>query len=482
MDTNERNRNLAISKGPKVKRYERFKGLIKFIFSFNAVFFVAMVYWIVWNNYYNKIIQMPFWRKGNWLMVALYTTLLIFFYRTYGGFKISYLKKGNLIWSQILSIIATNLITYIQISLLDKRFHSVCPMFLMSFVEFGVVAIWVILFQWLYQKLFPARRLLLVYGNYPVFHLEEKIHLREDKYILANAVSVGLGQNQIMNEAKKYDAVIIGDIPSNQRNRLLKQCFEQSIRTYIVPKISDVLLRSSVELDVFDSPLLLSRNEELSLEQRFLKRLFDIIISTVGLVLALPCFAVIALLIKITDNGPVFYCQDRLTKNGKIFRIYKFRTMVQNAECRTGAMRASQNDGRILPIGVFLRRMRLDELPQFLNILKGEMSLVGPRPERPELAKEIEKEIPEFTYRLKFKAGLTGYAQVYGKYNTTFYDKLKLDLMYIRNYSLFLDLKLLLLTPKILFMKESTEGVRQENSQREEAMWQKEKKERENES
>ena len=189
----------------------------------------------------------------------------------------------------------------------------------------------------------------------------------------------------------------------------------------------------------------------------------------------------IAVLIKITDKGPVFYSQERLTEHGKVFRIYKFRTMIQNAECQTGAMRASIQDDRILPIGVFLRRMRLDELPQLLNILKGEMSLVGPRPERPELAREIEKEIPEFSYRLKFKAGLTGYAQVYGKYNTTFYDKLKLDLMYIRNHSLFLDLKLLLLTPKILFMKESTEGVRQENPQREEVLWQMEKKERDKE-
>lgn len=481
MNTDESNGSRPTTKKQNIKRYEPFKSLIKFIFSFNAVFFVSIVYWLTWNNYYNKIIQMPFWRKGNWLMVALYTILLIFFNRTYGGFKISYLKKGNLIWSQILSIIATNLITYIQISLLDKRFHSVCPMLFMSFLEFGVVTIWVILFQWLYQKLFPARRLLLVYGSYPVFHLEEKIHFREDKYILAGAVSIGIGQEQIMREATQYDAVIIGDIPSHERNRLLKKCFEHSIRTYIVPKISDVLLRSSVELDVFDSPLLLSRNEELSIEQRYLKRLFDIVISFIGLILTLPCFAVIAVLIKITDKGPVFYSQERLTEHGKVFRIYKFRTMIQNAECQTGAMRASIQDDRILPIGVFLRRMRLDELPQLLNILKGEMSLVGPRPERPELAREIEKEIPEFSYRLKFKAGLTGYAQVYGKYNTTFYDKLKLDLMYIRNHSLFLDLKLLLLTPKILFMKESTEGVRQENPQREEILWQMEKKERDKE-
>lgn len=153
-----------------------------------------------------------------------------------------------------------------------------------------------------------------------------------------------------------------------------------------------------------------------------------------------------------------------MTQGGKEFSICKFRTMIQDAEKEMGARLAAENDERILPVGKFLRRTRLDELPQLWNILKGEMSVVGPRPERPELAKKIEEEIPEFSYRLKVKAGLTGYAQIYGKYNTTSYDKLKLDLKYIRNYSLFLDLRLILMTPKIMFMKESTEGIMEDDA------------------
>ncbi len=218
-------------------------------------------------------------------------------------------------------------------------------------------------------------------------------------------------------------------------------------------------MKSSAELTLFDSPLLLSRNEGLTIEQLWGKRLMDLIFSIVSLVIALPFFIVIGGLIKLTDPGPVFYKQERLTINGKIFQIYKFRTMIQDAEKETGPQLASKEDDRILPVGRFLRRFRLDELPQLFNILKGDMSLVGPRPERPELAKEIEKEIPEFPYRLKVKAGLTGYAQIYGKYNTTSYDKLKLDLTYIRNYSMWLDLKLILMTPKIMMLKESSEGV-----------------------
>ena len=177
------------------------------------------------------------------------------------------------------------------------------------------------------------------------------------------------------------------------------------------------------------------------------------------LLVSLPFFLFIAVAIKLEDGGPVFYKQCRLTKGGKTFDILKFRTMRVNAEADGVARLAAQGDNRITKVGNLLRATRLDELPQVINILKGEMSMVGPRPERPEIAAEYKKEIPEFDYRLKLKAGLTGYAQIYGVYNTTPYDKLKLDLIYIRNYSIFLDLKLIFMTPKILFMKEKTEGV-----------------------
>ena len=218
-----------------------------------------------------------------------------------------------------------------------------------------------------------------------------------------------------------------------------------------------------MELNLFDSPLLLSRNNQgLQIEQEIMKRIIDIVGSLIGIVITIPIFLIVGICIKMTDGGPVIYQQTRLTKNGKKFQIYKFRTMVQNAEADGKARLASEGDPRILPIGRVLRATRLDELPQIYNILKGDMSIVGPRPERPELAAELEKEIPEFSFRLQVKAGLTGYAQVYGKYNTTPYDKLKLDLTYIRNYSVLEDLKLIIMTPKIMLMKESTEGVKEE--------------------
>ncbi len=446
-------------RGTILRQYEPFKRLFRLMGALLLMGVETGVYGYVWNGYFNKLIEFPFWRRGNWLMIALYAGLLFFFLMTYGGFRIGYLKKGNLLCSQILSIGLLNVITYIQISLLDKKFHDLRVLGFMTIGQILIAIGWTFLFQSLYRILFPPRRMLLVCGDRPAFHLMEKINSREDKYYLETAIHIRAGIKTILEEAKKYDALIVGDIPAKDRNALLKKCFEEDIRTYTVPKLSDILIRTSQELDIFDSPLLLSRNDGISGIQRFIKRAMDVICSSVGIVVLSPFFLLVALSIYLTDRGPVFYKQTRLTEGGKEFQICKFRTMIQNAEAQTGARLAAENDDRILPVGHFLRRTRLDELPQLFNIWKGEMSIVGPRPERPELAAEIEEEIPEFCYRLKMKAGLTGYAQVYGKYNTTSYDKLKLDLTYIRNYSLLLDLKLILMTPKIMMLKESTEGV-----------------------
>ena len=179
-----------------------------------------------------------------------------------------------------------------------------------------------------------------------------------------------------------------------------------------------------------------------------------------GLIIASPIMFVTAIIIKAYDKGPIFYKQRRLTKDGVAFNVLKFRSMRVDAE-KDGVARLStgDNDNRITPIGKWIRKTRVDELPQLINILKGEMSLVGPRPERPEIAAQYEKELPEFKLRLQAKAGLTGYAQVYGKYNTTPYDKLQMDLMYIAKPGLLEDLRIIFATVKILFMPESTEGV-----------------------
>lgn len=209
---------------------------------------------------------------------------------------------------------------------------------------------------------------------------------------------------------------------------------------------------------MFDTPLLLSRNSGLTLEQRLGKRALDIALSLAALIIFSPIFVLTALAIKLQDGGPIFFFQKRVTINGKEFFICKFRSMIVDAEQDGKSLPAIDNDPRITEIGRFLRATRIDELPQIFNILKGDMSIVGPRPERTEHIEAYCSEIPEFSYRLKVRGGLTGYAQVYGKYNTTAYDKLKLDLMYIQNYSIKLDIEIILKTIQVLFEKESTDG------------------------
>lgn len=442
------------------KTRERYKRLIKLSFAAVMLLGLCMLYAVAWSGYYNKaILQAPFYRRGNWMMILIYGILLAFFMNTYGGFKIGYLKNGNLIYSQIMAVLFTNLVTYLQVAVIDRRLVNPAYLLPVTGLELIFIVVWTMIFQMIYRNMFPPRRMLFIEGDRKDYHLMDKINAREDKYQICEVVSYKKNLETIKKKMELYDAVVIGDMPSHERNLLLKYCYISGIRSYSVPKISDVLLRSSDELNLFDTPLLLSRNMGLSVDQEWMKRAEDLLIATLMLLVFSPIFVLAAVGIKCTDRGPVFYKQERLTKDGKHFMIYKFRTMVVDAEKMSGPVLASERDPRILPIGKILRATRMDELPQILNILKGEMSLVGPRPERPELAAEIEREIPEFRYRLKVKAGLTGFAQVYGKYNTNSYDKLKLDLMYIRKYSLMLDLKLILMTPKIMFLKESTEGV-----------------------
>lgn len=440
-------------------RFEQYKRIVKFLSSAVIVLLELAIYYYVWMNYYNKNMEVSFWRRGNWLVAGEYLVLSMVLHRLYGGLRVGIYKYWNLVYSHMISVVGVNAFSYVQVVLFDKKMHNPSALLVMTVVDLILVMLWALAFKKIYVYLFPRKRLLLVYGKSPMFHLMNRIDTREDKYEIAVTVPIDSGIERIIKQAEDYDGVIVGDIPARSRNQLIKLCYAKNIRSYTVPKISDILLRSSIELNIFDSPLYLSRNYDgLAWDQEFLKRIEDIVIAGMMLVVTSPFFLIIAILLKCTDKGPVFYTQSRLTKRGKVFDIYKFRTMIVDAEKVSGPVKAGERDPRILPVGRFLRGTRLDELPQLINILKGDMSLVGPRPERPELAKIISRNIPEFDYRLKVKAGLTGYAQVYGRYCTTSYDKLKLDLTYIRNYSIWLDLKLILMTPKVLFMKESTDG------------------------
>ena len=254
--------------------------------------------------------------------------------------------------------------------------------------------------------------------------------------------------------------MFLSGVRSHDRNIILKYCVERGIEVYVIPRVGDILMSSARRVHMLHLPVLLVTRFNPTPEYILIKRLFDIVVSLLALLITSPIFLVTAIAIKLNDGGPVLYKQIRLTKDRKPFKMLKFRSMRVDAE-PDGVARLSmgENDDRITSVGRFIRRVRIDEIPQFINILMGDMSIVGPRPERPEIAEEYERELPEFSLRLQAKAGLTGYAQVYGKYNSTPYDKLQMDLTYIASAGFVEDLRIMFATLKILFLPDSTEGV-----------------------
>ena len=400
--------------------------------------------------------------KGFMLVGALYTFLMFAFAGVYGTVRIGYQKNVELVLSQIMATIVVDVITYFQLCLMISAMMSLEFYWSMLLIQLVWATLWMIFSNVIYKKIFPPRKLLLVHGDRPIDQIVEKIHTRKDKFIIAGTINVNAGTDVICQKVSDYDAVMLWDIPNAERNNLLKFCYGKSIRVYTMPKISDVIVSGAEELHLFDSPILLTREYTMKIEQQIFKRLIDILLSLILIIVTSPFMLITAIMVKCCDRGPILYKQTRCTVDAREFKILKFRSMRVDAESNGVARLAKKGDTRITPVGKFIRRVRLDELPQLFNILKGDMSFIGPRPERPEIIAQYMEAMPEFAYRMKVKAGLAGYAQVYGKYNTTPYDKLKLDLCYIENYSIWLDLKLMLLTLRVLFTPDATEGVKEE--------------------
>ncbi len=448
-----------------MKHKESMKRIIVLGLSLMSLLLQTGVYAYAWISYYYPILNnfnrgLKFYQNGHILIVLIYFVLLCVFSNTYGSLKIGYLKPGEVFFSQIFSLLAVNVISYFQLSLMNNWLIEIKPLLGVFALQLLIAALWTLVSNMVYKKIFPPRDMLLIYGDRSIDDILNKFATRKDKYNIVKCMNIKDGLDNIKREAaNSYGAVVLWDIPTEARNKLLKFCYSKSIRVYMMPKIPDVLIKGSDHMHLFDTPIFLTREYALTVEQRMTKRMIDLIFAILLLLITSPIMIVTAFMIKCYDRGPALFKQVRCTAGGKHFYILKFRSMRVDAEKDGVARLAAQNDDRITPIGKFIRAVRIDELPQLINILMGEMSFIGPRPERPEIMEQYLEDMPEFAFRMKMKAGLAGYAQVYGKYNTTPYDKLKLDLSYIENYSVWLDLKLMLLTLKILFKPESTEGI-----------------------
>lgn len=422
-----------------------------------TVAFVTSVFGVCWLWFYAQAAQTGAWET--WCVIALFCVIYCLMCRAYDAFEVALQGLRETVGSQLLALLVTHIILYCVTCLLVRRAAAPLPLLASWIVSTVCAALWSAVKRKWYFSACPAKRSVIVYDGYTNVGDMIAQYGLEKNFAVTDAVEIEacLADLSVLDGA---EAVFLSNVSSGDRNEILKYCVARGMEVYMTPRIGDTLMQSARQVRLFHLPALCVRGYQPPVLYLALKRAFDLLASALALLLLSPVFLITAICIKVCDGGPVFYTQERLTKGGKVFKIHKFRSMRVNAE-EDGVARLSTGncDGRITPVGRVIRKLHIDELPQLVDILRGDLSVVGPRPERPEIAAQYERFMPEFRLRLQAKAGLTGCAQVYGKYNTRPYDKLKMDLMYIAHPSVLQDLRLCFLTVKTIFLPESTEGV-----------------------
>ena len=433
------------------------------ILHFTAMVLLFYMFWLYFRYGKTTVGKGAVGYRYNYFVMLGYAGVLYFFNRTYNSYLLGYSRIRELIFAEFLSQFFSVIILYLAVSIGWNKYHNPAPFLPLLLSQVILDVVWSYFASKCYFSLYPTKKTILIYRD----ELDRKrfgsIHGKPSNRLYQVTKELqykGNSFTEIKEHLLPYEAVFVAGLDSRCRNGIAKYCKEESIPGFFLPHIGDVIMQEASHIQSFDTPVLYVNRTQVKPEYAAVKRLFDFLGALVGLIILSPLLLTIAIIIKKNDGGSALYRQVRLTKDGKAFTILKFRSMREDAE-RDGVARLStgDQDDRITPIGRFIRKCRIDELPQLINILKGDMSFVGPRPERPEIAEQYYKVIPDFRLRLQVKAGLTGYAQVYGKYNLDPYEKLEFDLLYINQMSILTDLKLLFATFRILFSRESTSGV-----------------------
>lgn len=417
----------------------------------------ALLFFYTYIHHYPSA---TFWGRGNLLFFVVYFAILVLFMTIYGSFSIRKYRTRELVFAFGLSCFFTDVITYFIMCMIAQTILSpkfvILTLLAQCLIETGLF----IFARIMADRLEPAAPALLIVPEKDAEDgVRDKFDRRRTRYYIDRVVSADTPWDELCAIMHSYGTVVLLPMEKELRRRIMDDCFWHGVEILLKPDMQDIMVNCADTVIMSDVPLYAVHTGNHDRGYLTAKRGLDIVASVCGLLICSPIFLAAAVAIKIQDGGPVFYRQKRLTLGGKPFYLTKFRSMVVNAESATGAVLAGKSDSRITKVGAFLRATRIDELPQLLNILNGDMTLVGPRPERPEFYEKYCAEYPEFAYRLRAKAGLTGYAQLYGKYNTTFADKALLDMYYIQKASFLWDLQLIFYTLKIIFVKESTEGV-----------------------
>lgn len=400
--------------------------------------------------------------RYNFYATIGYGVAVVTFNRIYNAYLFGYMRVRTLAFSQLLSQVLSLLLIYVVCSVAWLNFMNPWIFAVLLLEQASANIVWSYFGNWYYFRLNPTKRTILIYRDE---RDRKRVSLIKSKplyrvYEIEEEMQYDGSFHDLKDKLDDYEAILVSGVNSKCRNGIAKYCKERAIPGLFLPHIGDMIMQEARHIPAFYAPVLYVNRSHLHPEYAFIKRLTDIVASLLAIIVFSPIMLIVAIAIKLYDRGHVIYKQKRLTKDGREFWIYKFRSMRENAES-DGVARLStgDKDDRITPVGKFIRKCRLDELPQLFNILKGDMTIVGPRPERPEIAKQYCEKMPEFSLRLQVKAGLTGYAQVYGRYNTEPYEKLEFDLLYIHSMNFWVDLKLIFATIGILFMPESTEGI-----------------------
>ena len=443
----------------KIKLKTKTHDVILAALKMTNLFLTTAAFFVCWWFYYGERVIYAFTWKRTTGMVLVFFVINYLFTRVYDSLQISYTRVRSILFSQFLSTGMSDFTIYAVLCVMSRRVVSPLPGLLCFAAQMILALLWAVVSNKLYFAIFEPAQTAIVHEYEENMDSLIRHYELERKFKVVKTIRTAECIDD-PDSLDGIDVIFLSNVGSHERNTLFKRCIEKSIRVFVIPGTGDSIMSGAVYMPLFHLPMMRVDRYRPPFYFTATKRALDILLSALLLILFSPLMGVIAIIIHATDKGPVFYKQERLTKNGKKFMLIKFRSMIVNAEGDGVECLSVQDDDRITPIGRFIRRVRIDEIPQMINILKGEMSFIGPRPERPKIAAEYEKEMPEFRLRLQAKAGLTGLAQVYGKYNSTPYEKLQFDLMYIAHPSLLQEVRIFFATVKTVFTPESTEGVK----------------------
>ncbi len=406
-------------------------------------------------------------QNGIVLGIAMFPFIYRYSLRSFNALNTSFQKQGEQIYSMTLAVLFSDFVSLLIFMLFYgiPTMSEIGAISICLIAQLIIVGIWSFAVYRLKGNKADDEKIKTVVISDDSERTWQKIEDRDMRqFFEIKEVWEFPADRRSIDRLDEFDQIIMDLCDPNERLELIRRALPLDKPTYYMPETDEVALESASRLLMNHLPVSRLENYQPSLEFLFFKRMIDIAVSGTALILLSPVMLITSLLIYLEDKGPVFYGQDRLTKDGKVFRILKFRSMRVDAEASGIRLSSGKNDSRVTAVGKVIRACRIDELPQLLNIIKGDMTLVGPRPERPEIASQYEQTMPEFSLRLQSKAGLTGYAQIYGKYNTDPADKLQMDLIYISKPSILEDFSLLLGTVKILLLPESTEGIAEGSS------------------